>query len=205
MAGEDYQSWSVTAASNGDIDSLINWKEGQTRASVNNSSRSELAAHAKNRNLLNGSIVTTGSANAQAFLSGVTYTAVPNNMVVKLKVGAGLTNTGPTTLNMDGNGAVAVKTADGLDVLGGEFVANCYVDLVYNGTNWIWLFGREFLFDRINGGGGIVIGKQVYSTPGSYTYFPTPGTDTVIIEAVGGGGGGGGFWNSAPNHAFSSG
>src|SRR6476659_5140113 len=100
--GEDYQSWSVTAANNGAADPLINWVEHQTRESVNNSSRGEMAAHAKNRNLLNGSIVTTGTANAQQFLSGVGDSAVPTGLRATLKVGAGLTSTASITLNMDG-------------------------------------------------------------------------------------------------------
>lgn len=83
--GEDYQSWSKVAANNGNIDPLIDWHEGQTRASVNNSARSDMAAHAKNRDLLNGSIVTTGAANAQQFLSGLTYTTIPTNLIVRLK------------------------------------------------------------------------------------------------------------------------
>src|SRR5262245_38228734 len=119
--GEDIQSWSVTAANNGTADPSINWAEGQTRASVNNSARSQMAAHAKSRNLNNGSIVTTGSANAQAFLSGLTYTTIPTGLRATLKVGAGLTNTASTTLNMDGLGGVLVKTADGNNLLGGEF------------------------------------------------------------------------------------
>src|SRR6185369_13411557 len=133
--GEDLQSWSTTAASNGTADPLIDWHEGQARASVNNSARSMLAAHAKNRNLLNGSIVTTGAANAQQFLSGLTYTTVPTNLVVRLKIGSGLTNTSSVTLNMDGLGDVLVKTASGDTLLGNEFPADNYVDLVYSGTN----------------------------------------------------------------------
>src|SRR5262245_3890390 len=186
MPGEDYQSWSVTAASHDNIDSLINWQQRQTRDSVNDSSRSELAAHAKNRNLLNGSIVTTGTANAQAFLSGVTYTSVPTGLLARLKVGPGLTNTGQMTLNMDGIRAVAVKTADGIDALGGEFTADGYVDLLYNGTNWIFLYGREFLLDRINGGGGVIIGRQIFAVAGAINYVPTSGTECCIIECIGG-------------------
>src|SRR5262245_31050412 len=106
--GEDIQSWSTTAANNGNADPLINWAERQTRASVNDSSRSEMAAHAKNRNLNNGSIVTTGSADAQAFLSGLTYTTAPTGLKCTLKVGPDLTNTTTMTLNMDGLGAVVV-------------------------------------------------------------------------------------------------
>ena len=81
MPGEDIQSWSVTAANNGNSDISIIWSEGQTRASVNNSSRSEMAAIAKDRNLKNGSITTGGTANAQTFTSGVGYSsAIPTGL-----------------------------------------------------------------------------------------------------------------------------
>jgi len=137
MPGENVQDWSTTAASNGTADSLINWAEGQTRASVNNSARGMMAAIAKVRNLTNGSITTTGTANAQAFASGVTYTSVPTNLSVLLKIGAGLTNNGPMTLNMDGIGNVAVTTSDGAALIGGEVRGAAYNRFVYNGSNWV--------------------------------------------------------------------
>ena len=140
MATEDLQSWSVTAGSNANADAGINWAEGQARASVNNSARSMMAAHAKDRNLRNGSITTAGTANVQTFTSGVGYTlTVPTGLMVKLKVGVGLNNTSALTLNMDGIGAVTVKDMAGRDVTGGAFIAGRYVDLIYNGTNWILL------------------------------------------------------------------
>jgi hypothetical protein len=68
----------------------------------------------------------------------VGYTGtVPTGLVVKLKVGVGLSNTGPMTLNMDAIAAVAVKDMAGRDPTAGAFTAGRYVDLVYNGTNWI--------------------------------------------------------------------
>ena len=201
--GEDIQAWSVTAGNNGTSDPLINWAEGQARASVNNSSRSEMAAHAKNRNLINGSIVTTGTANAQQFLSGLTYTTIPTNLVVQLKIGSGLTNTASTTLNMDGLGDTIIKTADGLDIKGGELVGDGYASLLYNGTNWIFLYGREFFWNAINGGGGIIVGKQIFTASGTYT--PTPGMACCIIECVGGGGGGGAASTSAGNEYMTGG
>lgn len=42
------------------------------------------------------------------------------------------------------------------------------------------------------GASGSLIGKQVITTPGAYTYTPTVGTILVVIELLGGGGGGGG-------------
>lgn len=139
--GENIYSWSTTALDNGTADSAIAWPEGQTRASVNNSARGMMAALAKDRNLQNGTIVTTGTANAQAFASGalVPYTTVPTGMRVLLKIGAALTNTAAVTLNMDGIGAVAIKTKKGFDLSSGELYAGTYVEFVYNGTNWILL------------------------------------------------------------------
>jgi len=192
MPGEDIQSWSVTAANNGNSDTSIVWLEGQTRASVNNSSRSEMAAHAKDRNLKNGSIVTGGTANAQTFTSGVSYTTIPTGLVVKLKIGSGLTNTDSTTLNMDGIGATVINTDDGQGLKGGELVGDCYTDFLYNGTNWIFLYSREFFQELIVSGEGLIVGQQKFDTAGAFTYTPTPGMQCCIIECIGGGGGGGG-------------
>ena len=140
MPGEDYQSWSTTALDNGISDTLINWQEGQPRASVNNSARAMMAAHAKDRNLRNGSIITAGTANAQTFASGVGYTAVPTGLRVLLKIGPSLTNTNSATLNMDSIGDVAIKNALAADLNGGEMVAGGLAEFVYDGTNWILLY-----------------------------------------------------------------
>lgn len=135
MPGEDIQSWSTTAASNGTADSSINWAEGQPRSSVNNSARSMMAAHAKDRNLRNGSIVTSGTADAQIFFSGLNYTTVPTGLRATLKIGPGLTNTGPATLNMDNIGAAAIKNSLGGALSGGELVAGTYREFIFDGTN----------------------------------------------------------------------
>ena len=106
------------------------------RAQVNNSARSQMAALAKFRDLLNGSIVTGGTVNAQTFTSGVGYTVVPTGMRVMLKIGPLLTNTGATTLNMDSIADVAIKDQLGLDLIGDELVADGYKEFLYDGTNW---------------------------------------------------------------------
>jgi len=137
MPGENIYDWSTTASSNSNADTSINWAEGQPRASVNNSARSMMAAHAKNRNLMTGAITTTGSANAQAFVSGGGHTAVPSNMRVMLKIG--FTNTGPATLDMDGIGAAPIKTRFGAALIGGELIANSYAEFRYDGTSWLML------------------------------------------------------------------
>jgi hypothetical protein len=179
MPGENIQDWSVTAANNGTADSAINWAEGQARNTVNNSARSMMAAHAKQRNLQNGSIVTSGTANAQAFFSGLNYTApIPTGLRVLLKIGPTLTNTAAATLEMDGLGPVAIKSIYGTPLTGGEMLAGSYAEFLYDGTNWLLL--RASL--RVN--------VQKFIASGTYT--PTPGMVYCSIEVIGGGGGGGG-------------
>jgi hypothetical protein len=59
-------SWSTTAANNDDIDSTINWQEGQSPASVNNSARAMMAAIAKWRADMSGNLVTAGTSTASS-------------------------------------------------------------------------------------------------------------------------------------------
>jgi hypothetical protein len=183
MPGEDIYSWSTTAANNSSADSLIDWSEGMPRASVNNSSRSEMAAHAKQRDLTNGSIVTTGTANAQAFTSGVGYSGtIPTGLLVLLKIGPALTNNASCTLDMDAIGAVVIKKQAGTDLGGGELIAGTYAEFRYDGTNWILLRSGGSVISRVT--------MQTFTASGTYT--PTVGMISCIIECVGGGGGGGG-------------
>lgn len=139
MPGENIWSWSTTALSNGNADSIINFLEGQTRASLNDSCRSVMAAWAKFRNLTNGSIITGGTANAQTVTSGMAFTgAPPTGMIIRVTIGPGLTNNGPVTLNLDGIGAVAVQGLTGVALATGELVAGMLAEFYFNGTNWIY-------------------------------------------------------------------
>jgi microcystin-dependent protein len=145
MPGENKLDWSVTAASNGTADSGINFAEGQTRASLNDSMRAVMAAEAKERNYQNGSITTSGTAAAQTFTSGVGFSAMPAaGMVVTLKMG--FTNPAAFTLNMDATGAVTVKDQFGNSTVGGECLVNSYCTFLWNGTNWVLLAGPQTAF-----------------------------------------------------------
>jgi hypothetical protein len=107
-----------------------------------------MAAHAKDRNLRNGSITTGGTANAQTFSSGVGYSGtVPTGLCVKLK--AGFTNTGAMTLSMDAITAQAVVDMAGNPAAANAFIAGRYVDLLFDGTLWRLIGGTG-----ISGGGG---------------------------------------------------
>ena len=53
----------------------------------------------------------------------MSYTTIPTGLRMLLKIGADLTNTGPTTLNVDFIGAVEVKNMIGKPLAGGELKA----------------------------------------------------------------------------------
>lgn len=192
MPGEDVYSWSKTAASNSNADTSINWAEGQARATVNDSARSMMAALAKQFALFTGSIVTAGTINAQTFTSGVGYTTVPINFYARLKVGVGLTNTGAMTLRMDGLTAYNVLTATGVAMGGGEFSANGYVEVVFNGTNWVLLGSTSAAGGGGGGGGGAPSSYTLATTPGNFFYNRSGTVTNILVECVGGGGAGGG-------------
>src|SRR5215475_3635100 len=183
--GENLMSWSTVASQNGNADPSINWQEGQPRDTVNDSARSMMAAIAKWGALNNASITTTGSANAQAFLSGILFTAYPSGLRAMLK--AGFTNTGAATLNMDSIGAVSVVNRLGNALTGGEIVAGSPIDLLYDGTHWILLTAVSAAVSQppvLPPGGAELTGSGTYTTP--------TGTLYLVVELWGAGGGGSG-------------
>lgn len=145
VPGENIYSWSTLAASNGTSDALINWAEGQPRASVNNSARSMMAALAKYLGLQGGPpILTGGSVNAYTFASGVGYTAVPYGLRVLLTNNTA-TNTGACTINMDGIGTYPIHDQNGHDLLGGEWAQYTYAEFLFDSISWriLQMVGRE--------------------------------------------------------------
>lgn len=178
MPGENIQDWSKTAASNGTADTLINWAEGQPRASVNNSARSMMAAHAKNRDLNNGSYVTGGTANVQTFTSGIGYTAMPTALRVLLKIGPLLTNTDTVTLNMDGIGPFTVYTQFSQPLPPGTLRADSYAEFLWQGTSWI----------MINAPAAALTNIRKITVSGTY---PVTTANVVVLAYCKGGGGGG--------------
>ena len=58
--------WSQTASADATADSTINWAEGQSPASVNDSARAMMEAIAKYRDDVAGAIVTSGTSTAYA-------------------------------------------------------------------------------------------------------------------------------------------
>lgn len=126
------KSWSTTASSNATADSNINYAEGQTPASINDSARSAMAAIKGFANQISAAKTTGGSANAQTLTSDTVAaisTAYAAGMIFCVK--AGYTNSTTTpTFNVDGVGAKTIKK-------GGAQAALAAGDITAGGIYWL--------------------------------------------------------------------
>lgn len=112
-----------------DANNIARWPEGMTFANVNNSARADEGIVARFFRDVNGSLVTTGAANAYSIAANQTFTAYYTGMWVKAK--ANHTNTGASTLNVDGLGVKTVSNAGVAGIVNGRVY-----DWVYDGTNF---------------------------------------------------------------------
>jgi len=125
--------WSKTANSNDTIDSTINWAEGQSPGSVNNSSRAEMAAVAKYRDDTSGLLETAGSSDAYTLTTNQVFASLIDGMSVAFT--ASFTNTGAATLNVDGKGAKALVMWPGEDLIAGKLVEGGIYAATYNAAD----------------------------------------------------------------------
>jgi len=139
--------WSKTANNNANADGTINWAEGQAPSTVNDSARAMMAAAAKYRDDIAG-VTTGGTATAytvasnQAFDSLVSMDGKSIALVPHVTSGAG-----PVTLNVDGLGAKALRSAPGVELAAGTLISGTpYVARYVNSASeWILcsFFGKH--------------------------------------------------------------
>ncbi len=91
------------------------------------------------------------------------------------------TNTGPSTLNVNGLGAVAILRADGVALSGYEMTAAGSATVVYDGAHFILQSGKRVGWQVLD----------VTATPGVSSFTVPPGVSALRVRLCGGGGGGG--------------
>lgn len=136
---ENLQAWSTTAATNANADSAINWAEGQDAASVNNSSRSGMAATAKYVDDTDGALVAGGTANALTVTTNQVLSSAHLAAGLRLAIRATADNSSATvTFAPDGLTAANIKRADGSALAIGSIKNGMMLDLVYNAGSSEW-------------------------------------------------------------------
>lgn len=169
-------SWSETDSSNTSA-SPNGWANGTFPNQVEPIGRATMGAIKRFYDHINGTATSGGTANAQT----LTYTVAPTAYVAgdtyTFFVGANLTNTGATTLNVNALGAVAVQKG-GSALIGGELVAGTLATVVYDGTHF-----------QLSGTTVAITAGLINNTPIGAT-TPSTGAFTTLSgsEAVTGGG-----------------
>lgn len=130
-------SWSQTAAANASADSQINWSEGQSPSSVNDSARAEMASVAKWRDDICGINVTGGSGTAYTVTSNQIIASNLNGMTIQFTPGT--TNTGAVTLSVDGQTAKPIRFATGVDLPAGSLISGSLYQVTYRSAVEEWL------------------------------------------------------------------
>lgn len=127
--------WSTSASVNGSADPAINFQEGQSPSSLNDSARALMAVIAINNKDTTGQITSGGTISA---LTLTTNTGFPNLTALtgqSIVFVAGTSNAASATLNIDGTGAVNLADGNGVvpanELLAGGIYRVTYVSGAY--------------------------------------------------------------------------
>src|SRR5215468_1729848 len=114
--------WSKTASSNATADPTINWAEGMAPSAVNDSARAEMAAVAKWRDDISGTLTSGGTSTAYTLStkSGFTSLALMDGTLLTF-VPHATTGASPT-LSVDGLAAKQIRSATGVNIPTGALI-----------------------------------------------------------------------------------
>src|SRR5712691_293448 len=161
-------TWSKTASNNATADSTINWAEGQSPSSVNDSARATMAAVAKFRDDNNGSITTGGTGTAYTATSNQVFDTLAHLDQQQITIVPHTTSGASPTLNLDSLGAKPMRQSTGVSLATGALVQGTPYRLTY------YNMAGEFILE-----GGVA------AIPGN---FAIGGTLTVTGQATFNGG-----------------
>lgn len=164
----------------------------------------------QNRSLYYNWAADTGSANHIIIAPNPALASLTDGAVVNARPAFGIS--GACDLNVNGLGAVAIKTLANADPVTGMIIPSGQYQFVYNGTTGFWVLQNPSLGSaayltagtdannvlQLTSGGVIPNGLGVFKSVklqtfvAGGTYTPSAGVLFAIVEAQAGGGGGGG-------------
>jgi microcystin-dependent protein len=127
--------WSQTASADATADSTINWAEGQSPSSVNDSARGMMAAIAKYRDDISGYLGTGGTSTALTLATNQVFDSLASLHAKVVAFTMNVTNgAGPVTLNVDGLGAKPIQATPGVDLPAGVLIQSTPYVAIYNNS-----------------------------------------------------------------------
>lgn len=137
-----FYNWSKTAASNATADSTVNWAEGQSPSSVNDSARAMMASTAAYRDDVAGAIATGGTSTALTVTSYQVFDTLAHLNGQVIAFTPHTTNGASVTLNVDGLGAKPLRAQSGIDLQSGVLIQGTPYAALYNNSDAVfYLFG----------------------------------------------------------------
>lgn len=136
--------WSKTASSNATADPTINWAEGMSPSSVNDSARAMMARLAECRDDISGALTTTGTGSAYVLATNQGFDSLAHMDGAMIAFVPNVTNTGNVSLVVDGLSARAIRSQTGSagDLGSGVLIAGTpYVVTYKNATTEFILQG----------------------------------------------------------------
>jgi microcystin-dependent protein len=130
-----FWSWSKAAASNATADSTINWAEGQSPSSVNDSARAMMARTAEWRDDVSGTIATGGVSTAYTVASNQGFDTLAHLGGAMIAFVPHATCGATVTLNVDGLGARPLRTSPGVELPSGLLIQGTPYVATYNNAD----------------------------------------------------------------------
>lgn len=188
MSSNGVYAWSKTASANASSDNAVNWQEGQSPSSVNNSARGEMASVAKWRDDFSGSLATTGTSTAYsiALNQAVDSISVLDGQMVAFTPHA--TNGATVTLDA-GFGAKPLRSAPSVELQAAVLIQGSpYVATYYNSSGEFILHSFHKLPEVIPVGGcipylGTTVPNNNFAFPFGQTFSRT--TYATLFALVG--------------------
>ncbi len=138
-----FYKWSQIAAADATADASINWQEGQAPSSINDSARAMMAAMAKYRDDISGSIATGGTSTAYTISSFQGFDSLSRLNGQTVAFTPHVSNGAAVTLNVDGLGAKPLRSAPSVELAAGTLVQGTPYTCVYNNSDQVFYL-RDF-------------------------------------------------------------
>ena len=133
-----FWGWSKTAATNATADATINWAEGQSPSSVNDSARAMMARTAEWRDDVSGTITTGGSSTAYTVASNQVFDTLAHMANAMIAFVPHTTNGATVTLNVDGLGAKPLRYGPSKELQSGVLIQGTPYVVTYNNSDAVF-------------------------------------------------------------------
>lgn len=130
-----FWSWSKTPATNATADGTINWAEGQSPSSINDSARAMMARAAEWRDDISGTITTGGTSTAYTVTSNQVFDTLAHMANAMIAFVPHTTSGATVTLNVDGLGAKPLRSAPSVELPSGVLVQGTPYVVTYNNSD----------------------------------------------------------------------